>query len=93
MPTHVHGELRKALKQFKDAQSTQEEKDATENIVIAIDGLIESKVAELLRVGRERKGRGDEGDSNLPSRAATAISRSLRLLPADRPPNAFTWSS
>ena len=57
MPTHVHGELRKALKQFKDAQSTQEEKDATENIVIAIDGLIESKVAELLRVGRERKGR------------------------------------
>jgi hypothetical protein len=49
MPTHVHGELRKALKQLKDARSAQEEKEATENIVIAIDGLIESKLAELLR--------------------------------------------
>jgi len=33
----------------------QEEKEATENIVIAIDGLIEAKVAELLRVGREKR--------------------------------------
>lgn len=56
MPTHVHGELRKALKQLKDARSAKEDKEATENIVIAIDGLIEAKVAELLRVVRERTG-------------------------------------
>lgn len=54
MPTHVHGELRKALRQLKDARSAQEEKEATENTVIAIDGLVEAKVAELLRVGREK---------------------------------------
>ena len=53
MPTHVHGQLRKALKQFKDAQSAQDEKEATENIVIAIDGLIVTKVTELLRKSRK----------------------------------------
>jgi hypothetical protein len=52
MPTHVHGQLRKALKQLKDARFAHEEKEATENIVIAIDGLIDSKVAELLGKGR-----------------------------------------
>jgi hypothetical protein len=40
----------------KDAQSTQQEKDATENIVIAIDGLIVAKVAELLRKGGQERG-------------------------------------